>query len=216
MESLLNQVSNAYQKPAVLAVRSGDSVKVHQRIKEGNKQRVQVFEGLVIRVDRKQSLTYRITVRRVASGVGVEKSFIMHSPSIEKVEIIKRAKVRRNYLSYIRKLTGKSARLKSSSFNRAQVNTPKPTAFAPVAETPAPEPKTKQPAAAEVSQDQATPDQPAEDVKPTADNQPEPAESSKQESTPDKPAKKQAKPKATKTPVPAKAATKKSPAKDKQ
>ena len=211
MESLLNQVSNAYQKPAVVMVRSGDSVKVHQRIKEGNKQRVQVFEGLVIRVDRKQSLTYRITVRRVASGVGVEKSFIMHSPSIEKVEIIKRAKVRRNYLSYIRKLTGKSARLKSSSFNRAEVNTPKPTAFAPVAETPAPEPKTKPPAAAEVSQDQ-----PAEDVKPTADKPPEPVEPSKQESSPDKPAKKQAKPKATKTPASAKATTKKSPAKDRQ
>ena len=126
MKSSLAQVSGQYLKPSVVRVRSGDTVKVHQRIKEGNKERIQLFEGLVIRVDRSNSLTYRITVRRISSGVGVEKGFMMHSPSLEKVEVIKRSQVRRNYLSYVRNLTGKSLRLKGQTFNQAEVNQPKP------------------------------------------------------------------------------------------
>ena len=138
MKSLLTQIANQQLKPAVVAVRSGDTVRVHQRIKEGAKQRTQVFEGLVIRVDRKHSLTYRITVRRVTSGVGVEKGFMMHSPNVEKVEVLKRSKVRRNYLSYLRQLTGKSARLKAQAFNAPAVNQPKskPTADKPAQATP--------------------------------------------------------------------------------
>ena len=138
MKSLLIQIANQQLKPAVVAVRSGDTVRVHQRIKEGAKQRTQVFEGLVIRVNRKHSLTYRITVRRVTSGVGVEKGFMMHSPNVEKVEVLKRSKVRRNYLSYLRQLTGKSARLKTQAFNSPAVNQPKskPTADKPAQATP--------------------------------------------------------------------------------
>ncbi|MEI9914379.1 MAG: 50S ribosomal protein L19 [Candidatus Saccharibacteria bacterium] len=92
-------------------VRSGDTVRVHQRIKEGNKERVQVFQGLVIKTSSRGGHLSRITVRRIASGIGVEKSFLMHSPLIVKVEVTKRSKVRRNYLSYMRSRTGKSARL---------------------------------------------------------------------------------------------------------
>lgn len=119
---LINQVNQAQKKHAVVDVRSGDTVRVYQKIKEGNKERVQMFEGVVIRTDNKQSHTSRITVRKIASGVGVEKSFLLHSPLIEKVEIVRRAKVRRNFLSFLRKRSGKSARLSAKNFDRASVN----------------------------------------------------------------------------------------------
>lgn len=123
MESVLQSVGASFKKKQVVDVRSGDTVKVHQKIKEGNKERIQIFQGLVIRVDRKGSHTSRITVRRIASGVGVEKSFLMHSPLVTKVEVTKRSKVRRNYLSYMRERTGKSARLAGRDFDKDAVNT---------------------------------------------------------------------------------------------
>ncbi len=133
MQSVIQQIEAKYKKHQVVDVRSGDTVKVHQKIKEGNKERVQVFEGLVIRTDRKGSHTSRITVRRISSGIGVEKSYLLHSPLVVKVEIVKRSKVRRNYLSYMRKLTGKSARLTGVAFDKEAVNK--------VEEKPAEEPK---------------------------------------------------------------------------
>ena len=120
---LIKKVNEAQKKDAVLDVRSGDTVRVHQKIKEGNKERIQVFEGVVIRTDRKKSHTSRITVRKIASGVGVEKSFLLHSPLVEKIEIVRRAKVRRNYLSFLRNRSGKSARLKQVAFDREAINT---------------------------------------------------------------------------------------------
>ena len=119
---LINKVNQAQKKQAVVDVRSGDTVRVYQKIKEGNKERIQMFEGVVIRTNNKQSHTSRITVRKIASGVGVEKSFLLHSPLIEKVEIIRRAKVRRKFLSFLRKRSGKSARLTAKNFDRAAVN----------------------------------------------------------------------------------------------
>lgn len=118
----ISDLEASFKKGAVVDVRSGDTVKVHQKIKEGNKERVQIFQGLVIRTDRKGSHTSRITVRRIASGVGVEKSFLLHSPLVLKVEVTKRSKVRRNNLSYMRELTGKSARLTGVDFDRQAVN----------------------------------------------------------------------------------------------
>jgi large subunit ribosomal protein L19 len=123
MESVIQKVEKQFKKTQVVDVKSGDTVKVHQKIREGNKERVQIFQGLVIRTDRKGSHTSRITVRRIASGVGVEKSFLLHSPLVLKVEVTKRSKVRRNYLTYMRKLTGKSARLTGVEFDREAVNT---------------------------------------------------------------------------------------------
>ena len=120
---LIKKVNNAQKKEAVLDIKSGDTVRVHQKIKEGNKERIQIFEGVVIRTDRKKSHTSRITVRKIASGVGVEKSFLLHSSLIEKIEIVRRSKVRRNYLSFLRNRSGKSARLKQVSFDREAVNT---------------------------------------------------------------------------------------------
>ncbi len=120
--ALIQKVNEEQKKAGVVDVRSGDTVRVHQKIKEGNKERVQIFEGVVIRTDNKQSHTSRITVRKIASGVGVEKSFLLHSPLVEKVEIVRRSKVRRNYLSFLRARSGKSARLVAKNFDREAVN----------------------------------------------------------------------------------------------
>ncbi len=120
--ALIQKVNDAQKKLDVVDVRSGDTVRVHQKIKEGNKERIQIFEGVVIRTDNKAQHTSRITVRKVASGVGVEKSFLLHSPLVEKVEIVRRSKVRRNYLSFLRNRSGKSARLTAVNFDREKVN----------------------------------------------------------------------------------------------
>jgi len=135
MESIIKKIEDSFKKNAVVDVRSGDTVKVYQKIKEGSKERVQMFQGLVIRTDRKGSHTSRITVRRIASGVGVEKSFLLHSPLVEKVEVTKRSKVRRNYLTYMRSRTGKSARLTGVAFDARAVNTVDDKKPAPAAET---------------------------------------------------------------------------------
>jgi large subunit ribosomal protein L19 len=122
MYQLIQKVEEKYRKSAIVDVRTGDTVRVHQKIKEGAKERVQIFEGLVIRTDRKDSLTSRITVRHLSSGVWVEKSFLLHSPLVLKVEVTKRAKVRRKYLTYMRDRSGKSARLAAIDFDKRAVN----------------------------------------------------------------------------------------------
>src|ERR1700739_4057970 len=122
MSSVIEKINSTHKKSSVVDVRSGDAAKVHQKIREGGKERIQVFQGLVIRTDRKGSHTARITVRRIASGVGVEKSFLLHSPLVLKIEVTKRSKVRRNYLTYMRERTGKAARLTGVEFDRDAVN----------------------------------------------------------------------------------------------
>jgi len=148
MHPVVRAVSEKYKKPHVVDVRSGDTVKVHQKIREGNKERIQVFEGLVIRTDRKGSQTSSLTVRRIASGIGVEKTYLVHSPLVTKIEVVKRSKVRRNYLTYMRARTGKSARLSSVDFDKEAVNkipeVEKPVEKAPEAK--AEEPKQEAPA----------------------------------------------------------------------
>lgn len=118
----LKKIGDAQKKPTIVDVRSGDTVRITQKIKEGNKFRSQMFEGVVIRTDRKDSHTARITVRKVASGVGVEKSFLIHSPLVEKIEIVHRAKVRRKNLSFLRERSGKSARLTAKNIDRETLN----------------------------------------------------------------------------------------------
>jgi large subunit ribosomal protein L19 len=122
MQSVVDKIEAQYKKKAVVDVRSGDTVKVSQKIREGSKERVQIFEGLVIKTARKKSHTSSFTVRRIASGIGVEKTYFIHSPNVLKVEVTKRAKVRRNYLTYMRSLTGKNARLMGVDFDREKVN----------------------------------------------------------------------------------------------
>lgn len=123
MDQAVKALQAAQKKHQVVDVKSGDTVRVHQKIKEGNKERIQIFEGLVIRTDRKDSHTSSITVRRIASGIGVEKTYLLHSPLVVKVEVTKRSKVRRNYLTYMRDRRGKSARLNGMAFDKEAVNT---------------------------------------------------------------------------------------------
>lgn len=122
MNSVVKDVSDSFKKHQVVDVKSGDTVRVHQKIREGNKERIQIFEGMVIRTSKKKSHTSTITVRRITSGIGVEKSYLLHSPLVTKIEVTKRGKVRRNYLTYMRNLRGKSARLTGTAFDRDAVN----------------------------------------------------------------------------------------------
>lgn len=131
----LQFIGDQQKKAAVVDVRSGDTVRVTQKIKEGDKFRSQVFEGVVIRTDRKNSHTARITVRKIASGIGVEKSFLIHNPLVEKIEVVHRANVRRKNLSFLRERSGKSARLATKAFDRNAVNHPEATLTAETAET---------------------------------------------------------------------------------
>jgi large subunit ribosomal protein L19 len=102
------------------ALQSGDTVRVHQRIVEGDKERIQVFQGVVIRM-RRGGANANFTVRRIAShNVGVERTYLLHSPRIEKVEVVRHAKVRRAQLYYFRELQGKSARLKERTTHSAK------------------------------------------------------------------------------------------------
>lgn len=91
--------------------KAGDTIKVHARIKEGDKERIQVFQGAVIR-RRKGTTGATFTVRKVSYGIGVERIFPLHSPAIDKIEIVSRGKVRQGRLYYLRKLRGKAARIK--------------------------------------------------------------------------------------------------------
>jgi len=92
-------------------LKTGYTVRIHQKIKEGEKERVQIFEGLIIKVGHGQGIEKNITVRKIVEGVGVEKVFPIHSPTITKIEIKKKASVRRSKLYYMRQRSGKSARM---------------------------------------------------------------------------------------------------------
>ena len=94
----------------------GDTVKVHVKIKEGEKERIQAFQGVVIS-KRKGSSNATFTVRKVSYGIGVERIFPMHSPIIDKIEILTRGRVRRAKIYYLRKLRGKAARIREKRFN---------------------------------------------------------------------------------------------------
>lgn len=108
---LIAYVEKAQLKKKIPAIKPGFIVAVHQRIKEGKKERIQVFKGIVIKVKGGYGLNGSFTVRRVASGVGVEKTFLFHSPVIEKIVVLKQAKVRRSKLYYLRGRFGKKAKL---------------------------------------------------------------------------------------------------------
>ena len=111
-QQLLNAVTQSYMKNDLPEFRAGDTVKVHVRIKEGDKERIQIFEGLVIYRHARNGINATFTVRKMSSGVGVEKIFPLHSPMIAKIEVVRLGKVRRAKLSYIRSLSAKAARIK--------------------------------------------------------------------------------------------------------
>ena len=108
---IMKVIAQEYVKENVQQFSVGDTVKVHIKIKEGVRERIQIFEGFVLK-RQNGGLGETFTVRRIASGVGVEKTFPLHSPRIDKIEIIRRGDVRRAKLIYMRQRTGKSAKIK--------------------------------------------------------------------------------------------------------
>ena len=110
LQKFNQKVRSATKRPEVKA---GDVVKIHRKIKEGNKERVQIFEGIVIAVKGKQSSSPMITVRRVSFGVGIEITVPVYSPAISKIEVVKHAKVRRSKLYYLRRKDYKVSKLKT-------------------------------------------------------------------------------------------------------
>lgn len=110
---IIKSIEHEQMKNKIPVLKVGDTVKVHQRIKEGNRERIQVFEGIII---KKQGggVNATFTVRRVAYGVGVEKTFLVHSPMVEKVELVRVGKARRAKLYYLRDRLGKSAKTKEA------------------------------------------------------------------------------------------------------
>ena len=136
MHPLLKEIENSYRRPDLPDLRSGDSVRVHTLIKEGDKERVQVFEGVVIGQHRGGSRA-SFTVRKVSYGVGVERIFPLHTSRIEKIEILSRGEVRRARLNYLRELEGKAARIKAekSSDDTAAPSGGTAAAAAPAAST---------------------------------------------------------------------------------
>jgi len=108
---LLDEIEKKSRRDHQVSFGAGDTVRVHVKIKEGDKERVQAFQGVVIQ-RRGAGIGETFTVRRVASGIGVERIFPLHSPNLSKIEVVRRGRVRRARLFYQRKLTGKSARIK--------------------------------------------------------------------------------------------------------
>jgi large subunit ribosomal protein L19 len=117
MSTIIERINQEQMRQDHPNFRPGDTVKVHIRIIEGNKERVQMFQGVVIkRKNGTMDATY--TVRKISHGVGVEKTFSLHNPRIEKIELITRGRVRRSRLYYLRKLTGKAARIRERGLIR--------------------------------------------------------------------------------------------------
>lgn len=126
MPELLQRVAARYVKPSFTNVKSGDTVRVYTTVTEGTKTRTQFFEGLVIRRRGGVGPDASFTVRRIASGVGVERTFALQSPVITEIKILRGAKVRRAQLHYMRERSGKSARLKEQPVRQADRDTAHP------------------------------------------------------------------------------------------
>ncbi len=111
MASMLEMVERDHMRVDIPPFRIGDTVKVHVKIREGDKERIQIFEGVVIRA-HKGTMGATFTVRKVSYGVGVERIFPIHSPQIDRVEILRRGRIRRSRLYYLRHRVGKAARIR--------------------------------------------------------------------------------------------------------
>ncbi len=117
--NILDQITADYKKNDIPDFRVGDTVRVHIKIKEGSRERIQIFEGFVLKRQH-GGINETFTVRRIASGVGVEKTFPVHSPLVEKIEVVKKGRVRRAKLNYMRQRTGKSAKIKGRFVTEAE------------------------------------------------------------------------------------------------
>ena len=114
MNEIIKKIEEEQMKQDIPAFRVGDTVKVYGRIKEGNRERIQVFEGVVL---KRQGGSNRetFTVRKTSNGIGVEKTWPLHSPNVEKIEVVRRGKVRRAKLNYLRGRIGKAAKVKAAA-----------------------------------------------------------------------------------------------------
>lgn len=121
------QLTQTYLKPQMPDVRPGDTVRVHVRITEGVKERIQVFEGVVLAQKHGKGIEGTMTVRKISQGVGVERIFPLHSPLIEKIEVVRRTKVRRAKLYYLRDAKGKRGRLKATDLDVAMITNEQPS-----------------------------------------------------------------------------------------
>jgi large subunit ribosomal protein L19 len=111
MNEIIKKIEEEQLKKEVDSFSVGDTVRVHAKIKEGNRERVQVFEGTVMK-RQNGSVRETFTVRKISGGIGVEKTWPLHSPSVVKIEVVRRGKVRRARLNYLRQRTGKAAKVK--------------------------------------------------------------------------------------------------------
>ena len=111
--NILDQVTAEFKKENIPAFNVGDTLRVHVKIIEGSRERIQVFEGYVLKKQH-GGINETFTVRKLSNGIGVEKTFPLHSPKIEKIEVVKEGKVRRAKLNYMRERTGKAAKIKSA------------------------------------------------------------------------------------------------------
>lgn len=110
--NILDQITMDYKKNDIPEFKVGDTLKVYVKIVEGQRERIQLFEGYVLKMQH-GGINETFTVRKISQGVGVEKTFPLHSPRIDRIEVVKRGKVRRAKLNYMRERTGKAARIKS-------------------------------------------------------------------------------------------------------
>ena len=171
---IIRSIEHEHLKEKIPVLKVGNTVRVHQRIKEGNRERIQVFEGIII---KKQGggLNATFTVRRIASGVGVEKTFLIHSPLVEKVELVRVGKARRAKLYYLRDRVGKAAKTKEQI--GARIEDKEITVKATIEEEPVVEEKVEAPVEeAKVVETEATP---VEEVK--AEEAPKAEEPAKEE-----------------------------------
>lgn len=122
--NIIDKIEEAYLKKSIPDFRAGDTVRVHVKIKEGDKERIQAFQGVVIRRSH-GGIRETFTVRKVSYGVGVERTFPLHAPSVDKIEVLQHGKVRRAKLYYLRNLSGRAARIASRARVIQVVDNPK-------------------------------------------------------------------------------------------
>lgn len=118
-QAILTSITEPYLKQNLPDIRPGDTLKVHVKVREGGKERIQLFEGVVIAM-KNGGIAQTITVRKMSSAIGVERIFPVHSPNIDKFEVVRRGAVRRAKLYYLRELVGKAARIKEKRNYKAK------------------------------------------------------------------------------------------------
>lgn len=116
-ETIIRAIENAQKRTDVPRFRGGDTVRVHAKVVEGGKERIQIFEGVAL-ARRGEGIRDTVLVRKVSNGVGVERTFLVHSPRIDKIEVIRRGSVRRSKLYFLRDRVGKAARIKEDRNGR--------------------------------------------------------------------------------------------------